>query len=636
MLETRAFANKVRQKSQFILPLTQFLWIYNVDVQGEESPSNFIMLNWTIRMYKRKGVQLNYKNSINLQRDKFEVCILISDDMKDITNKIIYIKIIMNSSSLSVSGISDKAQIITNKEILEQFENGEKILLSTLIIKVNQNQKKQERTFLITNKYVYNIVPKSDSKIMQIFGKIMSNQIKRKIKLSSIQAVSVTSLGAEFVIHVPSEYDYRFQSSDYRKQILETLCQCYQTYNQRKLPFFFKDDFTLVSVCTTENDVKKGIKRFPTEQPIELDVKELREHSNRKPQEQLIYKRPGLQKQISSSMISIEDFDLIKVLGRGAFGKVMMCEKKDSKELFAIKSLRKEHIMDKNQVEHTRAERKLLEEIDNPFLISLEYAFQTQEKLFFVMRFMRGGELFKHLRDKRRFPEQTAQFYAASILLALEYLHKMQVVYRDLKPENILMDEYGYIKMTDYGLAKFLKPGDFTYSFVGTPEYLAPEIIRQNGHSLGVDWWSFGILIYEMLVGRPPFFSQNQSQLFKSIVESDVVFPSQLTISNSVKDLITKLLTKNPFERLGHNGDAQQIKEHPWFREYPFQDLINKKLQAPIVPKLYDKLDVQNFDQEFTREEAMNSVVNMDPKLIEKFKQDFGGVTYVPNNMGLQ
>ncbi|CAD8139920.1 unnamed protein product [Paramecium pentaurelia] len=535
----------------------------------------------------------------------------------------------MNSSSIqNVNGL-DRLQMCNSKDLQNQFEEGEKVILSSNIIKVNQNNKKQERIFLLTNRFVYNI--KSDSKILQFFGK--SIKIQRKIRIQLISAISVSNIGTEFVLHIPQEYDYRFQSSDFRKTILETLIIVYSSLTISKMPFFFKDDFTLIQYCTTEKDVKKGIKRYPIEKPIELDVVEFQDYQKNKPlPQQLIYKKPGLQKQYSTSLISIEQFDLIKVLGRGAFGKVMMCEKKDTKELFAIKSLRKEHILDKNQVEHTKAERKLLEEIDHPFLISLEYAFQTQEKLFFVMKFMRGGELFKHLRDKKRFPEATAQFYAASILLGIEHLHSISVIYRDLKPENILMDEFGYIKMSDYGLAKFLKQGEKTYSFVGTPEYLAPEIIKQNGHSFEVDWWSFGILIYEMLVGRPPFFSQSQSQLFRAIIESDIVFPQQLSLSNHAKDLITKLLKKNPFERLGHNGGGVSIKMHPWFKDYKFQDLLEKKIQPPIIPKLYDKLDVQNFDLEFTREEAMNSVVNMDPKLVEKFKEDFGGVTYIPNN----
>ncbi|CAD8061468.1 unnamed protein product [Paramecium sonneborni] len=535
----------------------------------------------------------------------------------------------MNSSSIQNFNGLDRLQMNNNKDLQNQLEDGETVLLSSNIIKVNQKNKKQERIFLLTNRFVYNI--KTDSKILQFFGK--SIQIQRKIRLQLISAIIVSNIGTEFVLHVSQEYDYRFQSSDFRKTILETLIIVYNSLTYKKLPFYFKDDFTLISYCTTENDVKKGIKRYPIEKPIELDVIEFQDYQKNQPlPQQLIYKRNGQQKQAGSTLISIEQFDLIKVLGRGAFGKVMMCEKKDTKELFAIKSLRKEHILDKNQVEHTKAERKLLEEIDHPFLISLEYAFQTKEKLFFVMKFMRGGELFKHLRDKKRFPEATAQFYAASILLAIEHLHSISVIYRDLKPENILMDEFGYIKMSDYGLAKFLKQGDKTFSFVGTPEYLAPEIIRQNGHSFEVDWWSFGILIYEMLVGRPPFFSQSQSLLFRAIIESDIVFPQQLCLSNQVKDLIMKLLIKNPFERLGHNGGGASIKIHPWFKDFKFQDLLEKKIQPPIIPKLYDKLDVQNFDLEFTREEAMNSVVKMDPKLVEKFKEDFGGVTYVPNN----
>lgn len=241
----------------------------------------------------------------------------------------------------------------------------------------------------------------------------------------------------------------------------------------------------------------------------------------------------------------IKDFLLIKVLGRGAFGKVMLCQKQDTKRLYAIKSIRKEDVIEKEQIQHTIAERKIMEQIDHPFLISLEYAFQTKEKLFFVMDFERGGEMFNLLKKEKKFNESRAKFYIGQIVLALEYLHSKSIIYRDLKPENILVSEDGYVKLTDFGLAKIMNKNQLTKSFVGTPEYLAPEVIKCEGHSYPADWWSLGILLYEMIVGIPPFYHHNQSVMFQLIVERDLKFPQTTPISDNGKDLISKLLTKN-------------------------------------------------------------------------------------------
>lgn len=183
-----------------------------------------------------------------------------------------------------------------------------------------------------------------------------------------------------------------------------------------------------------------------------------------------------------------------------------------------MKVLKKEEIREKEQEVHTKAEREILEKINNPFIVRLHYAFQTPDKLYFVLDFVNGGELFSHLRKEKKFSEWRAKFYAAEIVLALEWLHENNVIYRDLKPENILLDSTGHIKITDFGLSKKGSRSK-TYTFWGTPEYLAPEVIKGVGHDKGVDWWSLGTLLYEMLWGRPPFWDKSRRELFRQIVE---------------------------------------------------------------------------------------------------------------------
>lgn len=215
-------------------------------------------------------------------------------------------------------------------------------------------------------------------------------------------------------------------------------------------------------------------------------------------------------KTILGGNVSLKDFEIISVIGRGSFGKVYLVALKTNKsEVFAMKSLGKEVILEYDQVESTKLEKDILFKADHPFLVGMKYAFQTETKIFFVMRFVRGGELFSHLRKCQRFPEETAKFYAMQVCLAIGYLHAQKIIYRDLKPENILMDEDGYLALTDFGLAKVLEEGQQANTFCGTPDYLAPEILTDSGHSFPVDWWAIGILTYEMIVGCPPFFTQS-------------------------------------------------------------------------------------------------------------------------------
>ena len=276
--------------------------------------------------------------------------------------------------------------------------------------------------------------------------------------------------------------------------------------------------------------------------------------------------------------MTIEDFNLLKVLGRGAFGKVMLVEKKDNKEVYALKSLRKDEIIDKEQIEHTKTEKMILEHVNHPYLVNLVYAFQTPEKIFFVMQFMRGGELFQHLRNSKRFEESRAKFYAGQILLALGHLHSKDIVYRDLKPENILMDDSGNVCLTDFGMAKIIRKNESSMSFCGTPEYLAPEIITGEGHNKAADWWSYGILVFEMLYGLPPFYNTNQNLMFQLIRDSDVKFPSKPETSEDVKDLIMKLLNKDQKKRLGNKDDSNEIMSHNWFKDIKWTSMEKKEV----------------------------------------------------------
>lgn len=228
--------------------------------------------------------------------------------------------------------------------------------------------------------------------------------------------------------------------------------------------------------------------------------------------------------------MTIDNFDLLKVVGKGSFGKVMQVRKRDTNRIYAMKILRKSHIVSRSEVDHTMAERTVLAQIDNPFIVGLKFSFQSPQKLYLVLAFVNGGELFRHLQLEGRFSEVRSRFYTAELLCALECLHKFNVIYRDLKPENILLDYNGHINLCDFGLCKLnMSESDTTNTFCGTPEYLAPELLLGQGYTKTVDWWTLGVLLYEMLTGLPPFYDENTNEMYRKILQDEIRFPEDVT-----------------------------------------------------------------------------------------------------------
>ena len=298
--------------------------------------------------------------------------------------------------------------------------------------------------------------------------------------------------------------------------------------------------------------------------------------------------------------VSFEDFEFLKVLGRGTFGKVVLCREKSSSTLYAIKILKKEVIINKGEVEHTMTENRVLQTTKHPFIIGLKYSFTTEDRLCLVMEYVNGGELFVHLSKGRQFSEDRARFYGAEITSAIGYLHKKGVEYRDIKLENLLLDKDGHIKIADFGLCKENIKGDkTTNTFCGTPEYLAPELLEDNDYGLAVDWWGVGCVLYEMMVGRLPFYNRDQSVLFELILLDQVRFPS--SISPFAKDFLEGLLTKNPSKRLGGGPkDVEDVKSHQFFSSINWSDLEKKRIIPPYKPQVSSATDTRYFDSEFT------------------------------------
>ncbi|XP_067610861.1 protein kinase C delta type isoform X2 [Pseudorca crassidens] len=327
----------------------------------------------------------------------------------------------------------------------------------------------------------------------------------------------------------------------------------------------------------------------------------------------------------SSTKCSIDNFTFIKILGKGSFGKVLLAELKGKKEFFAIKALKKDVVLIDDDVECTMVEKRVLAlSGENPFLTHLFCTFQTKDHLFFVMEFLNGGDLMYHIQDKGRFELYRATFYAAEIVCGLQFLHQKGIIYRDLKLDNVMLDRDGHIKIADFGMCKENMFGDKQAStFCGTPDYIAPEILQGLKYSFSVDWWSFGVLLYEMLIGQSPFHGDDEDELFESIRVDSPYYPRWITRES--KDILEKLLERDTTKRLGVTGN---IKIHPFFKTINWALLEKRAVEPPFKPKVRSAGDYNNFDQEFLNEKPRLSY--SDKNLIDSMDQTaFAGFSFV-------
>ena len=309
-----------------------------------------------------------------------------------------------------------------------------------------------------------------------------------------------------------------------------------------------------------------------------------------------------------------DDFKLLKLIGKGTFGQVYQVKKKDTRRVYAMKVLAKKVIIQKKEVAHTLGERNILVRTamtQSPFIVGLKFSFQTPTDLYLVTDYMSGGELFWHLQKEGRFQESRAKFYIAELVMALLHLHEHDIVYRDLKPENILLDANGHIALCDFGLSKAnLTQGDTTNTFCGTTEYLAPEVLLdEQGYTKMVDFWSLGVLVFEMCCGWSPFYAEETQQMYKNIAFGKVRFPRD-ALSTEGRNFVKGLLNRNPKHRLGANGDAKELMAHPFFHDIDWEALSRKDVVPPFKPKLKSDTDTSNFDPEFTNALELSESLN--------------------------
>ena len=489
-----------------------------------------------------------------------------------------------------------------NYYIQNNITKSEVIDLSDKIIKINKYGFKQERTIIITNEAIYNL---------------RKTALRRRIDLKYIMGVTISKTSNEFVIHCKEdEYDYHYVSPK-RSTILEILGkQFYNKKNEDLKLFIFNVDSLSTFVTYKKDKIKNKIfTRMPKSNGITVGEYIYGTKSEQIAQKNKITSKKTI-KQVTEK-VDMESFDIVKTIGRGSVGKILLAKYKFSGDLYTIKSMRKDQLISEKIIDNIITEKNILSEGECKFLLTLSFFFQSLERVYFVTPFMKGGDLYHKLKTDGFLSEDLVRFYTAQVAIALEHLHELGIAYRDLKPENILIDEDGYIKLCDFGASFQFQGTKKENTFAGSPEYAAPEMVANEGHTIMCDWWSFGILIYELLFGITPFFNLDKNRMFELIEVGELKFPKKIKIggidkpikvSEDAKSIISKLLEKNPGNRLGKNG-IKEMKEHPFFGSINFEMIKNKKMKAPFKPITAEDDLASNFDEEYTSMTTQESPV---------------------------
>ena len=501
--------------------------------------------------------------------------------------------------------VYDFLNLSKNYTIKNNITREEEIQYSDKITKINNRGWKQERNIIITDKAIYNL-------------KKMT--LKRRIDFKTIMGITINQPTDEFVIHCNDiDYDYNYISHRI-KTIIEIISKYYQIINDVELPLFLYNKKNLSEFVTTKKEKEKqqNFTRMPQGGCVSVS-KYL--YGTQKTDKKVSSKKSGKMKSTFKYVkVEYKDFETIKIIGRGSVAKVALVKYKKDNNLYAMKSMRKDQIISEGIKDSILVERNVLMEGQCPFILNLSFYFQTPQRIYYVTPFIKGGDLYHKLKNDGYFKEDLVKFYAAQVAIALQHLHDIDITYRDLKLENILIDEDGFIKLCDFGASARIRGTDKETYFAGSPEYASPEMITFEGYTFMTDWWSFGILIYELLYGFTPFFNLDKNRMFDLITSGSISYPKTLIIededkprtykvSEDAKNLINKLLIKDSGSRLGRQG-LNEIKKHPFFSGINFEDLKKKKAKVHFKPTIDKEDPTSNFDDEFLSMELSESPVS--------------------------
>ena len=491
----------------------------------------------------------------------------------------------------------DFLNLSQNHAVKSNITRDEEIQFTDKINKKDNYFWAQERNIIITNKAIYNL---------------KKFQLKRRIDIKALIGITISKNSDEFVLHCKDlDYDYHF-SSPRRKIILDILSNNYKAIFSQELKLFELPEKNLKEYVTTKEEKEK--QNTYTRMPKNANTLNIKDYLFGNQSKTEINKNQiniKLKHKFQNIKVNYNDFEIIKVIGRGYIGKILLVKYKNDGKYYAMKMMRKDQIISEELQENILLEKNILIEAQCEFILSLSFFFQTNERIYYLTPFIKGGDLYHKLKTDKFFKEDLVKFYSAQIAIALQYLHDLGIVYRDLKPENILLNDDGYIKLCDFGAAIKLHGVEKNYNFAGSPEYASPEMINYLGHTVMTDWWSFGILIYEMLYGFTPFFNLDKDRMYDLIINGSISFPQyfnssnengekiiEYKVSDEAKNLINKLLEKDPGKRLGREG-FEEIKKDPFFYGINFDSLKNKKHKALFIPNINENDLTNNFEEEY-------------------------------------
>ena len=495
--------------------------------------------------------------------------------------------------------VFDKLNLSKDKDILKVIGN-EKVYYSENIIKINQNGKNQERNFILTNKHVYNFKKKT---------------MKRKIPLTAILGLSYSSVSNEFIIHGKNEqYDYSFISEN-KLAIICLILLLYQELEDITMPICEIKEKSLKNYVTYEREKKRNRQMTKMNLSFKIDTKSFIDNNK-----QLVEKEENDKKTkknianlrnlsysdyndfiIMESKIKIENFKIIKEIKRDCFGSIFLGKYLKDSKLYLLKSIKKEILIEKNIIDKIILEKNILQKKTYPFIRKMVFCFQREEKIFFCFNYIKSTTIYHELCLCRFFPEDRVRFYAAIIGLTLEFLHKNKIIYGNFCLQNISITEDGYLLFDKLYNSKLIENSDTNFmKYCGLKEYLSPDIIKGEKICIMSDWWSYGIIIYEMLCGVTPFLGDNDEELFNMIINEEIKFPKNNNISAETKDFINKLLIKEENERLGFEGGFDVIKKHCFFKGIDFDNLEKKQIQSLYKPSIDNDKYTEKNNEEFS------------------------------------
>ena len=502
----------------------------------------------------------------------------------------------------------DFLNLSQNYSVKTNITRDEEIQFSDKINKINKYSWWQERNIIITDKAIYNLKKLS---------------LKRRIDLKTLIGITISKNSEEFVIHCKNiDYDYHY-SSPRRKIIIEIISKNYEINVEQEIKLFELQDKNLNEYVTSKEEKEKQISYTRMPRNIKsLNVKDYLFGNQSKTEIDKNKNIVPIKPKFKYIAVNYNDFEINKVIGRGFIGKILLVKYKKDGKYYAMKMMRKDQIISEELQDNILLEKNILIESQNEFILSLSFFFQTKERIYFITPFIKGGDLYHKLKKDKFLKEDLVKFYSAQIIIALQYLHDLGIAYRDLKPENILLNEDGYIKLCDFGASVKLHGTEKDYNFAGSPEYASPEMINYQGHTVMTDWWSLGILIYEMLYGFTPFFNLDKDRMYDLIINGSISFPEYYTnnenneeenqieynISEEAKSLINKLLEKDPGKRLGREG-LEEIKKEPFFYGIYFDEINKKRYKALFIPDINEKDLTNNFEEEYLNLDIAESPV---------------------------